>query len=840
MKKTLSIVTLFLLLTTLIHSGSSQLRAAPTAPQGSTPFDPILPGIGIISSRNMEDGRISTSSQAIMGPHICINYGDPYSPLNSPYAPGYYTYQFRIRIPADYPSDIVRVELFDPDSINQAGNIFTINRSSIAINNGLAAVDSKFCGSSSMAKQINPCLISTDELDLVSDPPNLDLDQINPTWFVRIDENRGTGGPPGNGSCGNPGSYNPLYNTDTLFELSYYSQDANQISVKVPLVSYIGQTGDGVRDNGDHQTDMRWVSPGASIPFSTVDDPGTVVPAIAQTIDSFEVDLTTDVPNIFTDAQTGDRYLYLDVSALSGASENGYEIWAGPADYVTSVPSEVNNRNLYILNNPGSHDSMGLEITAVKTLLQNSNWTSPLDIPLATIGAELAGAVIEVALWDSDSGSQSPVVFYFDTIAFTPDGSNPFGYNPAATDWAMAFAVAGQDDPDGVAEGVRCVPGSCLTQWVDPAYQITVPGDLSNCDWANPTPELCTPFHGGRLMARYIGGLFDAYAWEVELTPASKPNTATSCTAAPIALGDGARSVTSATYPDTAAFDYPATPPAYSNFPSHVDDIPLTAAEPGTLYKLSSGFGSGDFGWLVWNEGIAPTATTLGNSLTWPGDTTDFSDHGDGGTAVSGSGFTNVVRGYIEPGDPTDQTLQIADWIAAYTGVVSNTAVTDQLQTHIDLSRPLRLPTSNNNNSSTQYQASRFGLFRLIGYNLSDSWLLLEFIQWEDSCGQLPVSPTAVSISGFTNGMVDLSYSFTATTNPADTITPVTYTWDITDHDTITNSGGINNVILMDWASLGSKTITVTADNGLGSPVSQSHTIIIGSPTLYLPIISKD
>ncbi|VAW31620.1 hypothetical protein MNBD_CHLOROFLEXI01-5026 [hydrothermal vent metagenome] len=155
---------------------------------------------------------------------------------------------------------------------------------------------------------------------------------------------------------------------------------------------------------------------------------------------------------------------------------------------------------------------MGLEITAVNILLQNSNFNSPVDIPLATLGPEAVGQIINITLWDSDTWAQPPWVFYFDTIPFTPDDNNPLGYDPANTDWAMAFGVAGQDDPDGVAEGVRCLPGSCFTQWIEPSYQITVPGDLSSCDWENPTSFACTPFYGGRLMVRMIGGTLDTYA----------------------------------------------------------------------------------------------------------------------------------------------------------------------------------------------------------------------------------------------------------------------------------------------------------------------------------------
>lgn len=477
----------------------------------------------IYVSRRVEDGVLSTSNQGLFGPDICINFGDPYSPRNSIYAMGLYTYTYRIFIPPDYGHDVVRVELFDPDSMNtDLNNNITINRSNIAINNGQNAVDSKSCGpdggSADSELRRNPCLLITDELELVTGSPNLDLDQVNPYWFVRIDENRGTGPAPGDGSCGNPGNYNEAYNTQTLYSLYYFAQNADGTIVRTPpLASYLGQTGDGVRDNGDHLTDLRWVSPGATVPFSTVDDPGVPVPAIPGTVSSFEIDLTSDVPNIVTDQSTGARYIYMDVQSQSGASENGFEIWAGPPTYVDSVPSEVNARNLHVLNNPGSHSSEGVTVFGLGNLPMNSNFSNPVDIPLLYVGPEMIGQTISIRMFDSDSGAQPPIVFYFDSIGFTPDDSDPLGYDPDATDWAMAFGVDGQDDPDGVAENVRCDPGSCQTQWVDPAYQITVPGDLSNCDYDNPTMETCTPFFGGRLVVRYDGGFADTYGWEIAI-----------------------------------------------------------------------------------------------------------------------------------------------------------------------------------------------------------------------------------------------------------------------------------------------------------------------------------
>ncbi len=475
----------------------------------------------IYASRRVEDGVLSTSNQSVFGPNICVDYGDPFSPLNSPWEPGSYTYQYRIYIPPNYPSDIVRVELFDPDSINQAANTHVVLRSDAAINQGgLAPTANKTCGvNGGSSTQKNNCLLRTNEIDSSGTPiGGLSLDQVNPFWFVRIDENRGAGAAPGNGHCGSPGGYDPRYNTATLYQLYYYRENPDGTVSRIDLSSYTGQVGDGIRDNGNHNTDMRWVSPGTEISFGwDFDQPGIDVPVNPGSATSFEIDLTRDVPGILVDPNTGARYIWLDVTALSGASENGYEIWAGPPDYVNTVPSEVNARNRYILNNPGSHSSKGATVFAVGNLPMNSNFGNPVDIPLIYVGPELAGQSIFVSLYDSDSGAHPPVIFYFDSIAFTPDGS-PNGYDENNTDWAMAFGVTGQPDPDGVAAGVRCRPGGCGTRWVSPPYEIIVPGDTNNCDYANPDPSNCTPFYGGRLMARYIGGFADTYGWQISIT----------------------------------------------------------------------------------------------------------------------------------------------------------------------------------------------------------------------------------------------------------------------------------------------------------------------------------
>ncbi len=206
------------------------------------------------------------------------------------------------------------------------------------------------------------------------------------------------------------------------------------------------------------------------------------------------------------------------------------------------------------------------------------------------------------------------------------------------------------------------------------------------------------------------------------------------CDAFPIAVNEDIRSVTapgtgSSPYPDTSAFDYPAAPPTYNQFTNHVSDIPLPNAREGYLYLLKEGApGVGNFGWLRWNTNPGSNgAGVLANSLTWPGDSSDYPDNG-----------------YYEPGDPTDTAMNIGDWVAGSTGNVNSNGVRPQLEQHVDKSRTLRLIVWNTTNGQTGqnlwYQIRGFAIFRLHGYRNNSGqggpWILAEFIRWDDSCGQ--------------------------------------------------------------------------------------------------------
>lgn len=458
----------------------------------------------VYASRRIEDGVISTSNQAVFGQNACTGHGDAFSPINSTWAPGEYTYKYRIMIPADYPHDTIRVEIFDPDSIN-ANNIgaITIPRTQAAFNAGLEGSIQASCPSGNPSNRKNTCLIPTGELQLYEDGI-LPLERINPYYFWRIDENRGSGPVPGNGNCGEPNNYNAGYNTRTRYALSYWQQQPDGVVIEKPLVSYTGQVGDGARDNGNHCTDLQWVTPGAA---QSYDFPsggnclGSVPVDAGSPHSSFEINLNTDVPGILVEPGSGIRYLNLNVTALDGSSENGFEFWAGPPHYIDTVPGDANARNLHVLDTPGSHSSKGVTIFASGVLPMNANFGTVVDVPLVYVGADYAGQELHVSMFDSDSGAQPPIMFFFDTIS--------------EDDWSFTFARQGYPDPDGGTG--RCSPGNCNGIWVNPPYRITVPGgSLDDCDYSDPQGDPnCVPFYGGRLTARYRTGQGDTYVWQI-------------------------------------------------------------------------------------------------------------------------------------------------------------------------------------------------------------------------------------------------------------------------------------------------------------------------------------
>lgn len=103
------------------------------------------------------------------------------------------------------------------------------------------------------------------------------------------------------------------------------------------------------------------------------------------------------------------------------------------------------------------------------------------------------------------------------------------------------------------------------------------------------------------------------------------------------------------------------------------------------------------------------------------------------------------------------------------------------------------------------------------------------------------VAPASLIIDGIQNGDIGASYTFTATVMPAATSLPLTLTWEATDHDTRTREFVYNHVHqeTFTWSTSGEKVITVTASNGIGTPIVNTFTLEINS-SIYLPVILRE
>ncbi len=771
------------------------------------------------------------NTSLIFGPQICTSYGDPFSPWNSAFHPGPYTYEYLIRIPPEYDHDVVRVELFDPDSINTAVNSAIVYFSQTAIDHDpVRFPPGGIAMTCFWSNQTETCVIETGEMEVLAENPAVTTEQINPLWFVRLDQNRGAGPEHGNGLCATPFVYTPRYNTQTYYELFYYAESDAGLPQRVKLAAYTGQVGDEIRDDGDHQTDMRWVSPGGQLL------PGQPVPVPAD-YGSFEVDLTADTPGLIVDPDNGNRYLYLGVTSLSGASGQGFELWAGPPHLTLS--GDGNLRRLQLVNEPTLDYSAGVEIVALDYALRRTMYSHPSIQPLLYVGPEYAGQTITVTLFDVDAGSQPPIVFSFDTLAYQPDDTAVDRIDHDLTDWALSFGSPTDPNPEG-----RCfhvdVPGNnrCTNQWIDPPYTITIPGD-ADCDYQNPTAASCTPFSGGYLQARYAAGYIDSAAWSVSGPTSSSHDPTIGCSAFPIAPQFLMRSATPPgsgdnPYPNPSEFTYPLNPPTYGQFLYHQPDVTLTDAPPGTVYRAWLDVDNTHF--LRWNTGIADSAQTLANSLSWPSNTRDYTDHGDAGDPATPL-FPYVVRGYVNPLDKMDTSLGLMQGIPVVTGNVNASVVRDALNSHIDRSRLLRLPVwdeMESSGSESRVRTRRFGLFRLHGYNLSlsEPWLLLEFAGWDDSCGQSPSDPPPIPTIGPTA-------TFTPTPDPVITLTPTsTGEPTATSTSTATATNTATSTPTATATATNTATPTATATNTPTSTPTATATAV-PPPTyhFYLPLI---
>lgn len=252
----------------------------------------------------------------------------------------------------------------------------------------------------------------------------------------------------------------------------------------------------------------------------------------------------------------------------------------------------------------------------------------------------------------------------------------------------------------------------------------------------------------------FLESVFTVRALHVfRVTSVVSNNQTDGCDAFPLALHDELRSVAPNGNPSldySLALNtnsnqrYPSTLPTYAQLVQngHVQDHSLkNQAQEGDVF-LFVGEGSNNFNytWLQWNtdstcQGCNQGHVKLINSFTWPGNSLD------------------PALGFHDVRDWNDTSLNIGDWVAI--SEAEGSAVTGETSGHIDRNRTLRvllwhetgtLQGGGPGNSDVDWiEVAQFVNIRVLGYKFVgevwERWLLIQFISYDNSCGQVPAIP---------------------------------------------------------------------------------------------------
>ncbi|MCB8926437.1 MAG: PKD domain-containing protein [Ardenticatenaceae bacterium] len=144
------------------------------------------------------------------------------------------------------------------------------------------------------------------------------------------------------------------------------------------------------------------------------------------------------------------------------------------------------------------------------------------------------------------------------------------------------------------------------------------------------------------------------------------------------------------------------------------------------------------------------------------------------------------------------------------------------------LSRPLAA----NEGLRTQSMANGNGVIHIYGAGTTSKLSDILYLP--------PKAPTSLTISGPTSGVTGTQYGFNITINPADVSLPidVEVTGDVTASATLNDNEA---VLTVTFNNPGSYSFTVTATNGVGSSVMDTHSIEISEAgfSVYLPMVVK-
>lgn len=241
-----------------------------------------------------------------------------------------------------------------------------------------------------------------------------------------------------------------------------------------------------------------------------------------------------------------------------------------------------------------------------------------------------------------------------------------------------------------------------------------------------------------------FSGILSVTGFSVMRTTSESSEDATlGClTAAPIGFDSGVRSITQSVY-DGISFTYPATSRPYGSF-KNIPDQELAKAQEGYLYLFRGN--QLQYVWPKWNSGIASGSGTLADSLTPPGNTFNYFFHaGDPGAAFDPPGY--VIRGFVNVNDSLDRSMHVGDFVSVNESAsLSDGNVQTIMQNHIDTRRGLRIVMLPNGGGAPKhvpppdnrpyYVVDGFAVFRIVGYSTNENWILAEFLNWDDSCGQ--------------------------------------------------------------------------------------------------------
>jgi hypothetical protein len=109
----------------------------------------------------------------------------------------------------------------------------------------------------------------------------------------------------------------------------------------------------------------------------------------------------------------------------------------------------------------------------------------------------------------------------------------------------------------------------------------------------------------------------------------------------------------------------------------------------------------------------------------------------------------------------------------------------------------------------------------------------------DGSVHALESRPLSVTLSGPTIGLTGTTYTFNADVQPITATVPITYVWQVTQHDPVTHTASLQaqDTLSLTWSMTGTQVLTVTAMNSFGVATGTHVITLVGrTPTCPVPL----